>query len=474
MVSKWALPTLCWAALTVSAASNILEVRLLNSVSSRTAHVGDPVYAIVIAPLEKDGELLIPSHSLLSGRVVKVQGVGIGLRRERASMELEFFRLEFPDRSVHPVETHLITIHNARETVLEDGRIKGILATAGAPGFLMGMWSRPLPSMFARTSVGFAGVSHFIAQSMGLPPGACAGFTALRMALVPFPEPEILLEPGVEMALRIDDLPSIRHLPSPPGIVSEPLWLLSTIQPLQTSFAGTGRDADITNLLFVGSKQQLQQAFRAAGWNSTDPLTTRSVMKVYGAMTRRSSYRTAPVSTILLEGKSPDFVFQKSFNTIAKRHHIRIWRRPERLMGEEVWTGAATHDIGIQLGAASLSFTHKIDPAVDTERTKIINDLSFAGCTERVDLIDRPLESFPGDVTTDGQLAAITLRDCDPDQAEQAPLGSHLDPPPIPHRLVRRMILESKHSLLRGNVYYWGFMGLRKCFRSSNPKAVTP
>ncbi len=76
-----------------------------------------------------------------------------------------------------------------------------------------------------------------------------------------------------------------------------------------------------------------------------------------------SGYSTAPVSTLLYQDAEPTVVFQKSFNTIAKRHHIRIWRAGD-FEGNEVWLGAATHDAGV-------GFQHGFH---DRSRTKSIRE----------------------------------------------------------------------------------------------------
>ena len=39
------------------------------------------------------------------------------------------------------------------------------------------------------------------------------------------------------------------------------------------------------------------------------------------------------------EGRLPDLVFQKSFNTLAKRHHVRLWQ--VEVPGGTAWVGAA-------------------------------------------------------------------------------------------------------------------------------------
>ncbi len=467
----WALILLfCIGSVDLHAKTLLLEVRLQTKISSKASKTGDPVRAVVIAPLEKDGEIIIPSHTLVTGKITKVRGVGLGLRRERAILELKFFRLEFPDGSTHSVDLNVVSVQNAREAVMEDGKIRGILATGGAPGFLTGMWSLPDPEMLARSSVGFSGVSYFASQSFGLHPASSAGIVALRMLLVPFPEPEIRYSRQTEMLLSASEMPDLHGRPVTPKEVPDSIALLVSGQPWLTNFAVTGESADVTNFLFIGSAEELENAFETAGWYPTDPLTSRSALRVYGAMTRQTGYATAPVSTILLEGVPPAYVFQKSLNTIAKRHHIRIWKRPDKYHGKDVWLGAATHDIGIKMGKTLTSFTHKIDPVIDTERQKIITDLSFAGCVKSTHLVDRQLNSIPKQFTTDGRIAAVSLHPCEEEAEVHEEMRSESSGM---YKFARRIILECRHSILRGNVYYWSYRGIRKGFFSPKPPNVT-
>jgi hypothetical protein len=127
-------------------------------------------------------------------------------------------------------------------------------------------------------------------------------------------------------------------------------------------------------------------------------------------------YSEAPVSVLLLDGKPPDLVFEKTLNTFARRHHLRIWRRPASFRGKPLWAVAATHDIGIDFSAADRTFIHRIDPQIDQERDKVVNDLLFAGHVEAFDLVERPAvprqgRNATGDsLETDGRIAILLLK----------------------------------------------------------------
>jgi len=138
-------------------------------------------------------------------------------------------------------------------------------------------------------------------------------------------------------------------------------------------------------------------------------------MKSVSATIRGTSYTEAPVSLLTLNGRPPYLVFQKSLDTFAKRHHIRIWKESQTWQGREVWIGAATHDIAYSSSRMKTKWSHRIDPHVDREREWIETDLLFAGTADSYALVDRPkvpktTSNGTGDtITTDGQISILSI-----------------------------------------------------------------
>jgi hypothetical protein len=196
--------------------------------------------------------------------------------------------------------------------------------------------------------------------------------------------------------------------------VDTKLRSLVTAAPLRTHTTN-GTLSDITNLMFVGSRQQLEAAFDEAGWFEADDLSMRSAAKTIGATIRQSGYSSAPVSTLRINGRPPDLVFQKSLNTFANRHHLRIWKQPTPYEGKDVWIGAATHDIAISNGRAGTKWSHRIDPHIDRERDWIATDLLFVGTAVAYADVDRPAaptraSNATGDqLLTDGKMSILEL-----------------------------------------------------------------
>jgi hypothetical protein len=77
---------------------------------------------------------------------------------------------------------------------------------------------------------------------------------------------------------------------------------------------------------------------------------------------------------------------------------------------------AATHDTGIDFSQENRTFIHKIDPQIDHERAKVVNDLIFGGHVGGVALVDRPGvpqhgQNATGDnVETDAKMAVLVLQ----------------------------------------------------------------
>jgi hypothetical protein len=458
------LPALgLWIALALCAQGGVpeVEIRLESHLTSYSTKAGAEFSAVVISPLESDGDVLMPPGTRVWGRVRKASAIGIGLRRERASLELEFFEYELADGRRFPLEASLRKVANAREEVLRDGRVRGILAADSPYGLLSSVWLRPALNVPA----GLTSATGMVWTRMALGPMGTLGLMGVRILILRWPEPEIHMPPGTEMILAIEALPA--EAPRFPVPVCDPLGAEVQDDLLNRShlvMKADGRTAqDVINIAFLGTREQLSHAFELSGWSTAEPLTRRSITKTHTALTKRQGYPTAPVSLLLYEKKGPELVFQKCWNTLLKRHHVRIWRAGT-VDGRQLWVGAGTHDVGIAFDRKGMTLTHKIDPRIDWERAKMVNDLTYAGCTDHVhyldrrDAIRRP-STRPG-VRSDGALAVVSLQDC----AGTIP-GEGLEPPPKPggklKLLTRRLLLETRHTILRGNVIYLAYRAFK-------------
>src|SRR5262249_9051161 len=119
--------------------------------------------------------------------------------------------------------------------------------------------------------------------------------------------------------------------------------------PLRSTLT-SGAEADVTNIVLLGSAADVEAAFVAAGWVHATTQNLRSDFKTFVATVEQHRYQNAPMFVLRLDRKDPDYVFQKQNDTFARRHHIRLYQRGHSFDGQPVWAGTATHDIGIGVG----------------------------------------------------------------------------------------------------------------------------
>jgi hypothetical protein len=171
---------------------------------------------------------------------------------------------------------------------------------------------------------------------------------------------------------------------------------------------------------------------------------------------------------LTLNGSPADAAYQKSLNTFSRRHHLRVWKDPDH---PDVWFSAATEDTAIRV--KKLHLTHSIDPHIDDERAKVVNDLVFTGCVDSAALLSR--DSVPGTVNekgdgvliTDGNIAALRLNDCHASQ--RPPLGFART---RPRRLVQGLVALRK-DIVRSNLAFVGYRMMKLVARSSSFSAPT-
>ena len=138
---------------------------------------------------------------------------------------------------------------------------------------------------------------------------------------------------------------------------------------------------DMVNFVLIGSESQVKSALQAASWHPADTSDTGAVVAAVMATYENKDYLAMPMSTLYLFGRPQDYGYEMAepIAMVASRHHFRIWKTSFIWNGQNVWAGAGTHDIGFAKDKRNGSVTHKIDPAVDGERTNIGQSLDQAG-----------------------------------------------------------------------------------------------
>jgi len=436
-----------------------IEARLLTPISTYRAKPGMEIAAAVATPLCADGASVLPEGTELRGVVKRVGKVGLGLVHESAGLKLEFTRLDLPDGREFTVAAHLVAVDNARERVDRKGNIHGIRATA------------TLSNRVGERIV-FAAFGH---------PAAMIPLFVVETAMFHFPEPEIEFRRGTVIQLNVEfpeQLGEVAPCPLPEVESSPEEWagMQQAVDalPYWTYSKRQRQPMDLVNLLFVGSQEELDRAFAAAGWTGARANSMWAGVTAIRAIAEQRSFSDAPMRTLLLDGREPDFRLQKSLDTFEKRDHLRIWKREGELDGHPLWASAATRDLGTTFGMHPFGFTHAIQGDVDLERDKVVHDLIFTGCVDSVAYVQRPEgvretgQEYRKGVSTDARVAVITLNGCTQPRQD----FETVEPWPRPGkvvRLIRRVTLTARNHFIRDNLLYrsadairLGYLALRR------------
>jgi len=147
-----------------------------------------------------------------------------------------------------------------------------------------------------------------------------------------------------------------------------------------------GNPGDNTNFVVVGAEKQVLAAFEAAGWVKVDRSDSDAVLAGVMAVLNKQAYLTLPMSILTLFGRPQDYglAHAEPLAVVAQRHHLRLWKAPFQADGQELWVGAATHDIGFDRDQRNNGVTHKIDPAVDDEREFVSRSLDETGLVAKL------------------------------------------------------------------------------------------
>ena len=440
----WAGLLAAWQAAIPLEAATQIKARLLAPISSYWSKTGDPIEALVVPSPCGQANSTLPAGTVLTGRVGKLHRVGLGILHETAGLHLNFDEVRLPDGSSYHVETRLVGIDNARERIDKKGGIHGIRATDSissrlASRLALGAWDHPFlvgPVLLAESSFFY------------------------------FPDPEINYERGTELALSIQ-MPELSRRPEACPVEDEasaaasqeirqivedlPYWSYSKRQP---------QPMDLVNLVFIGSRSELELAFNAAGWSGALRNSMSSGFHAVRAIAEDREYAEAPMRTLLLHGEEPDLSLQDSVNTFQKRDHLRIWKQTEEWQDRTVWASSATRDLGATFSFGHpFGFTHQIEGNVDRERDKVVNDLWLTGCVDSLRYINRgqpPRDSehpYRKGIHTDGRVAVVEFNACRVPQEDFANLGPERQPA-LAVRIIRRGTLTTRNHFLRDNIVY--------------------
>jgi hypothetical protein len=142
-----------------------------------------------------------------------------------------------------------------------------------------------------------------------------------------------------------------------------------------------GNAGDNTNFAVVGDEKKVIAAFEAAGWVQVDRAKEDAIVHGLLSVLNKQAYVELPMSELTLFGRVQDYglAHAEPIAVVMQRHHLRLWKAPFEVDGQQLWVGAATHDIGFDRDQRNNGVTHKIDPDVDLEREFVAQSLDDTG-----------------------------------------------------------------------------------------------
>jgi hypothetical protein len=412
-------------------------------VNSNDAKPGMPVLGVLLESPECNGVAALPIHIRVEGHVVSGHRVGLGLVHETASLQIEFNRI-LPDQSPGlEVSAQVTNVNNAREAV-KNGVILGTRSSETPQGEISSRL-KYLPSL------------HLYPDPFLL------GF---KLLFPVFPEPEIHLPPGTDLQVMLrKDVAIPEGLLPPPSVPrisnADLLEVTNSLERLPArTFDRKGREADLINMAFLGSKEDIVTAFLAAGWKQSDPVSRHSVMHQFHAFLEKTSYKTAPMSRQTFDGHPPDLTFEKTFDSYGRRDHLRIWQLQQDSEDEPLWVGAAVRETGATLSVTHLGFMHHVSADLDEEQHAIERDLlgvdvvESVGSIERLDQPKAMLNATGEMLRTGGDVRLVRLKPGLDPQLASASEEASFKPGSKFSRYVRKEVLTVRSDLLRANCFY--------------------
>jgi hypothetical protein len=369
-----------------------LYIRLEAEVSTKSSHLNEAVKAHVVRQVTSGQGVLVPIGAEVTGQIAKL--IPSSDPTDHARMFIKFTQLAIPGHPTLKLAAHLVDVENARETVLQDGTIQGILEKDAAVGRVDGMLDKLGTPGSEMEKMGGKAVGKF--------------------------DTTIDYPAGTDMALTLDSPLAVNSTSPPAAAMEISQALAGAVQKMLATAPSRAeskarKPGDPLNLVVIGNSGQIMAAFQKAGWSEAKRLGARSAVGTVRAMASDEGYGQAPVSQLYLFGRAEDLAFEKMLNTFLKRHHLRLWRTTATTAdNREIWMGATTHDIGLDVHFGVVS--HAIDSDLDWERGKVGADLMAGGMVAAEQPVTRPNPLSTGKTATggtwktDGQMLVIELK----------------------------------------------------------------
>ena len=372
-----------------------LYLRLKTPVSTTSSHLNEMLKAEIERSVEVGGSVAIPVGAIVSGYVARL--IPSSSPTDRAKLLLQFNTLELPGQAPVPLVCRVSNVDNAREKVLADGTIQGVLASE-LPVTL-------LNSAIEKVQKRSGGTQQ--AQQTG---GTWFGSADTSINYAAGTEFSVVLD----QPLKVSGHFKLEFAGQIPDTLKEVVMRLLVQAPRRVKNKQGGEGGPV-NLVLIGSKEEISGAFERADWTAAQDSNANSLWKTFEAVIKGKGYDAAPMSILYVYGRPEDMAFEKMLNTFTMRHHLRIWKAPMTAPdGRPIWLVVADHDNGFDIRPGVIS--HSVDPRVDLERAKVGADLGMTGFVVAEELVSPPNPARSGVTATggkwesDGKLLVVDLK----------------------------------------------------------------
>jgi hypothetical protein len=370
-------------------------LRLKTPVSTTSSHLNEAVEAEVERAVMINGEVAIPFGAVVSGRIARL--IPSSSPTDRARILLEFNSLKLPGQSGIPLSCNVSEVDNAREKVLADSTIQGVLASE-------------LPVTLLNSAIAKVEKKTGGAQQTQQSGGTWFGNPDTSITYPAGTEFSVVLDKPLEVSGQFQR----EFAGQISAALKESVMHLLAEAPRRVK-SKKGNEGGPTNLILIGSRQEISAAFEKGGWTAAQDQDANSLWKTFEAVIKGKGYNAAPMSTLYMYGRPEDMAFEKMLNTFTHRHHLRIWKAPATAPdGRQIWLVVADHDNGFDVRPGVIS--HSVDPVVDLERTKVGADLGMTGLVAAEELVSvsnparSGLTATGGKWESDGRLLVVELK----------------------------------------------------------------
>lgn len=186
--------------------------------------------------------------------------------------------------------------------------------------------------------------------------------------------------------------------------------LVASIPPRVTD--ASGHQADVVNVLIVGSEDELKLAFEAAQWTMVGRTKIQNEKGTSVQNLSDRAFLDLPLPELFLFGKPQDygFVYPEPVTIYQTRRYLRLWKAPFKVSNRTLWIGTAAHDYGPWWNNQFDEIINQPNPNVDAERTFVGESLNSTGLVTKLDYVRSSAgPTTAGPIRTDGRIIVLML-----------------------------------------------------------------